>query len=172
MTAAGNRDTMFQPANGVRARWYYAYDLVAASQPGDSITYEQLAEALGMSYQPGDAWTRAILCQAMDTARARLESERLNTVSTKEKFGWIVLDATGALRQVERRLSKTVRAAVRCGRGLGSAHREQLTQADRQARDFIASNLVRAADLMGGRRRAVFAALERESQQRKEIEGR
>lgn len=170
MTAA--RDAFFQPADGIQSRKKYAYGLVIAAEPGDAITYEALAEALGWDYHPADAQMRGLLCQAMDGARAQLESEGRNTVETKEKFGWIVLDASGALRQVKRRLNKAQSQLVRTARGLGSAHREELSQADRQERDLIASNLPRAAALMGGRKRPVFTALERESKQRREIEGR
>lgn len=170
MTAA--REEFFQPADGVQSRKKYAYDIAISREPGDAITYEELAEALNWDYHPGDAQMRGLLCQAMDAARAQLESEGRNTVETKEKFGWIVLDASGALRQVKRRLNKAQSQLVRTARGLGAAHRDQLSQADRQERDLIASNLPRAAALMGGRKRHVFTALEQESRKRKEIEGR
>lgn len=170
MTAA--QEAFFQPADGVQSRKKYAYDIAISREPGDAITYEELAEALNWQYHPGDGQMRGLLCQAMDAARAQLESEGRNTVATKEKFGWIVLDAAGALRQVKRRLDKTRNQLVRTARGLGAAHREQLSQADRQERDLIASNLPRAAALMGGRKRHVFTALEQESKRRKEIEGR
>lgn len=163
---------MFAPANGIRARWRYAYDLVAACEPDDSITLEQLAEALDIYYQPGDDHTRSLLFQVMDTARTRLEEDGMRTVQTQEKYGWIVLDSSGALRQSVRRMRKVQSAAARTATSLGAIRREELSQQERQENDFLTSNVLRVGDAAGGRRKPVFRELHRKNQQRKEIEGR
>lgn len=168
MRGEDERD-LFAPANGIRARWRYAYDLVTAREPGDSITLEQLAEALDMDYHPRDEDMRRLLFQVMDTARAHLEENGERTVGTKEKYGWIVLDSAAALRQSEARMGKVRRAAVVTARSLGAVRREELTQQQRQERDFLAGSLMRVSEVMGGRKRKAFRELNQKS---KEIEGR
>src|SRR5688500_10644881 len=171
MTAVDDTRPAFAPANGIQARWRYAYDLVTPKQPGDEVTLAELAEALGWNYDHADDWQRQQLFSVMSDARRHLEADGQRTVRTVEKFGWIVLDARGALNEVERRRDKAARAVDNAISGLGSAPREELAGQDRSRRDFLEGNLLHAGSLYR-RRSPRFMDLERASKARKEIEGR
>lgn len=160
----------FEPANGIKARWRYAYDLVTSKQPGDEIAFSELAELLDMEFNPRNRDQRNILLAAMDVARDKLEEEHLPTVRTVDRFGWIVLDAQQAFQQARKRAEKAARAITVTIRSLNSAPREQLPQDLRASRDYLASNLLRASALAGRRSKNV-RDLERESQERKQIKG-
>lgn len=162
----------FRPANGMRARWKYAYDLVVSREPGDSITLLELAEALDWDdFDVNDDRQRATLFQIMWEAIRHLEDDGQRTVKTIDKFGWVVLTSAQTLALAEGRRNKAARAVDRTVRVLTSIQEDELDRQQRSSLDFLASNLLRAGALYR-RRTARFLDLERQSKARKEVEGR
>lgn len=161
----------FAPADGEQARWRYAYALVTSKKPHDEITLHELADLLGMEFNPLSKEQRGILFSAMREAKIRLEREGLPSVKTVERFGWVVLDAGGSLDEVERRRTKSARAVNRSVRLLLGTDRSQLTQHQRARMDFLASQLAGAAALYN-RRPKTFDELEKLSRERQKRIGR
>ena len=160
----------FEPADGVKARWRYAYELVESKQPGGEITLMELAEVLGMEYDPANRDQRHLLFSVMDKAREHLEADYVSTVQTVDRFGWIVPDAVGALRQAEGRTRRVFSAVKRAVRGLKAVPREELPASHRGTHDFLTSQLSRASQI-ADRRKVNLGDVERASQQRKGIAG-
>lgn len=171
MAESTDRPEPFAPADGVQARWRYAYELVESKKPGDAITLMELAEALGIEYDAADRDQRRLLFSVMDKAREHLEADYLHTVKTVEGFGWVVPDAVGALRQAESRTRKVFSAVKRTVRAFKAVPREELPASERRGYDFGLANANRMGEIAGRPKRDTHA-LERESKQRKEIEGR
>ena len=153
--------TAFQPADGERARWRYAYDLVAGKQPREDVTLLELAELLDVDPNQD----RELLWAVMAEAKKHLERDRLHTVKTIKRFGWVVIDARGNLDEIERRRKKATRATGRAARLIVATDREQLSPNERQRLDFETRNVLGAKTLFE-RKATDFAELERRSAQR------
>lgn len=119
----------FAPADGIKARWRYCYDLVVGKQPRDEITYEEVMELLECDRQTAQA--------AMLAARKHLEEDGQYSVETKPKFGWIVMTPAQHIDAAERGEKKMWRAQQRASRPLhvAEAHRDKLSPFERQALD-------------------------------------
>ncbi|WP_027930744.1 hypothetical protein [Amycolatopsis thermoflava] len=144
----------FQPANGDRARWRYAYDLVVERNPGDDITVDELKELLDIDTDT--AWA------VMREAKKHLEEDRQQTVRTVSRFGWIVIDARGNLDEIERRRRKAYRATDRAARLIVATPRDQLSQIERSRLDFETKNILAARGLYSRKTRSL-SELEKES---------
>lgn len=155
MTAA------FQPADGTRARWRYAYDLVMERKPDDDITLQELAELLDLDWESDSQLLRATMLEA----KRHLELDRQQTVRTVDRFGWIVISAKGNLSEIEKRRRKAYRATDRTARLIVATDREQLSPIERNQLDFETRNVVAARSLFGRKTRS-FTELEKASQQR------
>jgi hypothetical protein len=147
----------FQPADGDRARWRYLYDLVVERKPGDDITVDEVVELLEVD--PHTA--RAV----MREAKKHLEEDRMQTVRTVERYGWIVIDARGNLDEIEKRRKKAYRATDRTARLIVATPRDDLSQIERSRLDFETRNVLAARGLFSRKTRS-FSELERESKQR------
>lgn len=149
--------TPFQPADGQRARWRYLYDLVLSRKPGDDITIDEVIEMIDVD----GITARAVMLEA----KRHLEEDRLQTVRTVERYGWIIIDARGNLDEIEKRRKKSARAANRAARLIVATPRDKLSQIDRARLDFETRNVVGAQALFS-RKTKSFAELEKESKQR------
>jgi len=138
--------TPFTPADGVMPRWQKLYNLVTDRKVGDGVTYGEARDLLGCNLPLTQA--------AMRDAQKRLEQDGERTVGTVARFGWIVLDAQRELGQVDRRLTKTRRAAGRVVRGTRALNtrREDLSQQDRHRLDQIARSGELAAQIASRRK--------------------
>lgn len=127
----------FEPADGATPRWQKLRDLVRTKEVGQEVTYREAAELLGLDHRDRDQL--ATIQGAMRDAVARLEKAGERTVSTVARFGWVVLDAQREVGQVDRRLTKTRRAAGRTLRGIGALNtrRGELSQFDRERLDWM-----------------------------------
>lgn len=143
----------FEPADGVTPRWQKLYNLVLNREVGDEITYREAHEVVGLDWQGLHGKNLPTVQEAMRDAMARLEKNGERTVGTRPKFGWVVLDATRELQQVDRRLTKTRRAAGRTVRGSKalSTRRGELSQFERERLDRIAHAASMAAQMTGRR---------------------
>lgn len=141
----------FRPADGIQPRWKILFDLVMSKAVGDEVTYEDAADALGI--EQSDPRLRPIVQSAMRDAQAQLEKAHERTVGNKTNFGWIILAADQELKQVERRLVKTRKAAGRTIRGgvALNSRREELPQEERARLDFTLRG-ARMAQRAGTRR--------------------
>lgn len=142
----------FEPADGIAPRWQKLHDLVVSRRVGDEITYREAIEVLDL--QGGHTRrNRAIAQAAMRAAVARLERAGERTVGTRAKFGWVILDASRELQQVDRRLVKTRRAAARTLRGgqALNARREELSQFERERLDWTVRSATAATQVTGRR---------------------
>lgn len=155
MTAA------FQPADGERARWRYAYDLVVSKKPGEDVTLLELAELLELDANADAQVLRGVMLQA----KKHLEEAKQQTVRTVPKFGWVVLDARGNLPEIEGRRKKAYRATTRTARLIVATDRTGLSPIERQRLDFETRNVLGASSLFG-RKTKSFVELERESASR------
>jgi ATP-dependent exoDNAse (exonuclease V) alpha subunit len=151
----------FRPADGDRARWRYAYDLVAGKQPGEDVTLLELAELLDLDVDQDRALLRAV----MSEAKKHLERDHLHTVRTVDKFGWVVIDARGNLDEIEKRRKKATRATGRAARLIVATDREQLSPIERQRLDFETRSVLSAKSLFE-RKTKDFTELERQSAKR------
>lgn len=150
---------MFETADGVSPRWQKLRDLVLSRAVGDQITYGDAMDVLCTD-------SRRVAQQAMRDAVHHLEKAGERTVATVARFGWVVVDSQRELAQVERRLTKTRRAAARTSRGASAlaTRRGELSQFDRQRLDEI-TRAAAVASRVAGRRALNMEDL------RKEIEG-
>lgn len=144
----------FEPANGERARWRYAYDLVTDRKPGDEITREELMELLDIDSDTALA--------VMREAKKHLEEDRQQTVRTVERFGWVIIDARGNLDEIEKRRKKAYRATDRTARLIVATPRDDLSQIERSRLDFETRNVLAARGLFS-RKTKSFSELEKES---------
>jgi hypothetical protein len=147
----------FQPANGERARWRYAYDMVVERKPGEDVTLQELTELFDID----DQAARAVMLEA----KKHLEEDRQQTVKTVEKFGWVVIDARGNLGEIEKRRVKAYRATNRTARLIVATDRDELSPIERNRLDFETRNVLAARSLFGRKPRS-FSELEKESRQR------
>lgn len=152
----------YTPADGVQARWRYAYDLVLTKQPGDDVTLQELAEILGLDWQADSQVLRSVMLEA----KKHLEQDKLQTVRTVARFGWVVLSAAGNLDQVEKRRQKAGRATDRTARLITATDRGQLSPIERNRLDFETRNVL-AAGALFRRKPKSFAELQRTESQRK-----
>lgn len=144
--------TPFTPADGHTPRWRKLYDLITTRQPGDEITYREARDLLDCDLHTAQS--------AMRDAIRRLERDGQLTVKTVERFGWVVLNPAGELDQVDRRLTKTRRAAGRAARGAGAVEgrRDQLSQFERERLDRMKRAALAVGELTS-RRRSSLAEL-------------
>lgn len=142
----------FEPADRVTPRWQKLYGLVTGKEVGDEVTYGEALEVLGFERKTDRSLK--IVQSAMRDALARLEKDGQRTVGVVQNFGWIVLDATKELRQVDRRLTKTRRAAGRVVRGTAAlgTRRGELSQFERERLDQIDRSAKLAAQITGRKR--------------------
>ena len=121
----------FKPVDGVTPRWQKLYDLVMTRKVGEEVTYGEAQDLLQCN--------RALAQNVMRETQRRLELNGERTIGTVTNFGWIVLDASRELRMVDRRLTKTRRAAGRVVRGTTALNtrREELGQFDRERLDQL-----------------------------------
>lgn len=147
----------FAPADGVQARWRYLYDMVCQRQPGDDIELGEVTELFDIDEQAA----RAVMLEA----KKHLEEDRQQTVTTKERYGWIVIDAKGNLDEIEKRRRKAYRATTRTARLIHATDRAELAAIDRNRLDFETRNVLAAQSLYGRKSRS-FAELERASKDR------
>lgn len=142
----------FKPADGLKPRWQKLYDLVIGRKVGDEITYGEAAELLGLDHRDRDQLST--VQQTMREVQRRLENAGERTVGTVARFGWVVLDASRELNQVDRRLTKTRRAAGRVVRGTTALNirRGELSQFERQRLDEVARSGLMAAQITGRRK--------------------
>lgn len=150
----------FTPADGERARWRHAYDLVLDRKPGDGIAVEELTEALDID--PHTA--RAVMLEA----KKHLEQERRQTVRTVARFGWVVIEAGDKLDEIEKRRKKAFRATNRTARLIVATPRAALSQIERSRLDFETRNVLGARGLFERKTRAL-SDLEKQSKQRGEL---
>ena len=139
----------FEPIDGVTPRWKKLFDLVTERKIGEEVTYREATDLLDLG--PQTRRTLKIVQEAMREAQRHLENQGERTVGTVARFGWIILDAQRELRQVERRLVKTRRAAgrvIRGGKALGT-RREELSQFERQRLDFVNHSALVASQATG-----------------------
>lgn len=151
----------FQPADGERARWRHAYALVAGKKPGEDVTLLELAEVLDLDATED----RSVLRAVMSEAKKHLERDGLHTVRTVKRFGWVVIDASGNLDEIEKRRKKATRATGRAARLIVATDRGQLSPIERQRLDFETRNVLSAKSLFE-RKTKDFAELERQSTKR------
>lgn len=144
----------FEPADGRRARWRYCYDLVLTKEPGDEITYLEVMELLECDQLTALA--------AMRDAQRNLEMDRKHLLNNVPRFGWIVLNASGNLGQIEKARKKAYRATDRAARKIVATPREQLSQIERSRLDFETRHILGARDLYS-RKSKTLAELEQES---------
>ena len=118
-------------------RWQILFSIASTRAVGEEITYREAIDALGLA-GGGTRENRSIAQNVMRDVVARLEKEGLRSLKTVTNFGWVVLDATGEISQVDRRLTKTRRAAGRTMRGIEAADvkRDELSQFDRERLDW------------------------------------
>lgn len=147
----------FQPADGKRPRWSYAYDLVMERAAGDEVTVEQVMEACDCDYDA--AWS------VMRDAKKHLEDDGRRTVRTVKRFGWIVLDARGNLDEIEKRRKKAGNQILGGTRLVLATPRDELSQIERSRLDFETRNLVASSSLLS-RKPKSFKDLEKESRKR------
>ena len=143
----------FEPADGVTPRWQKLYDLVMTRDVGDEVTYREAHEVVDMSWQGLHSRNLATVQEAMREAMAHLEKDGERTVGTRARFGWVVLDASRELQQVDRRLTKTRRAADRTVRGTKAliTRRGELSQFERERLDRVAYSASMAAQVTSRR---------------------
>jgi hypothetical protein len=141
----------FEPADGVSPRWQKLADLVNSKDVGGELTYREAGEALG--FDRLNERTLRITQSAMRDAQKNLEAQGQRTVGTVARFGWIILDASRELQQVDRRLAKTRRAAGRTIRGASALNnrREELSQFERERLDRVAFSARMAVEVSGRR---------------------
>jgi hypothetical protein len=158
---------LFEPVDGVSPRWRKLADLVSAKNVGDEVTYREAGEALGFM-QLTDRTLRIVQAAMRDTQK-NLEARGERTVGTVARFGWIVLDASKELQQVNRRLAKTRRAAGRVIRGASAlnSRREELSQFERERLDRVVFSAQMAAEV-SGRRSSNISDLKRMIESRSE----
>lgn len=152
-------DAPFEPADGERARWRYCYDLVESAQPGDEITYMMVAELLDCDREQALA--------AMREAKRHLEHDRKRTVRNVPKYGWIVLDAAGNLREADSRIKRARNATTRAADVVLATPRDELSQIERARMDFQAQQLQSARGLYERKSRS-FSELEKASKTRQQ----
>lgn len=142
----------FQPADGVTPRWKKLYDLVIGREVGDEVTYREAIDLLGFDRKTDR--TLKVTQNAMREAVAHLEKDGQRTVGVVKNFGWIILDPTKELQQVDRRLTKTRRAAGRVVRGANalSTRRGELSQFEREKLDQVSRAGQMAAQISGRKR--------------------
>jgi len=150
----------FAPADGVKARWRYLYDLVVSREPGDEITYQEVEELLDVDRPTAQA--------TMLTAQKHLEEDGQYSVATKRKFGWVVMTPAQHIDAAERGEKKMWRAQKRAHRPLtvAEAHRGELSPFERQALDRSHARHQALARFRSPSRRS-FAELTEASQARK-----
>lgn len=153
----------FAPANGLKARWRYCYELVVGREPGDAITYEEVEELLDCE--------RPVAQAAMLDAKRHLEDDGQRTVRVVRRYGWIVMRSSEHLSEAERRRARSRRALRKAGSVLGATRREELSPLERQALDRELARQSAQEQVMG-RRRTSFAELEAASQARELSTGR
>ena len=139
----------FQPADGVTPRWQKLYDLVLSREVGDEVTYAEAIELLGFARKTDHSLK--VVQESMRTAQRHLERHGERTVGTVARFGWVVLDASRELQQVDRRLIKTKRAAQRTVRGAKALNtrRDELSQFERVKLDYVSRSAEMAAQIAG-----------------------
>lgn len=124
----------FQPADGQKARWRHCYDLVAAAEPGDDVTYQQVMELLDCD--------RQIAMASMLEAKKHLEQDGQRTVRNVRRFGWIVCDAKANLDEADGRIRKTSRALERAARLVLATPRAELSRIDQSRLDFQQRSII------------------------------
>lgn len=155
----------FAPADGIKARWYYCYELVDNRKSGEQITYEEVEELLDCDRQTAQA--------AMLTAHGHLCEDGKLGVRTVAKFGWVRMTPAEHIKAAAKGEKKMWRAQVRASRPLNVAerHREELAPFDRQALDRSQARH-QALERFRSTRRRSFAELEEASRARELEEGR
>jgi hypothetical protein len=151
----------FTAADGKKARWRYAYDLVAARKPGDDVTLQELAELLELDWEQDSHALRSVMLDA----KKRLEEDRKHTVKPVPKYGWKVITAQENLTEIEKRRRKASRATGRAARLIVATDREQLSPIERNQLDFN-TRMVVAASSLHGRKPKSITELEKESKLR------
>lgn len=142
----------FEPADGVKARWRYCYELATSRRVEEQITVHEVMDLLDCDETA--AWA------AMREARDHLEANGKRSVRTVPRFGWIVASASQHLRMAsdrQRRAGRQVRKAIRV---IDATPREELSQFEREAADRQLASLVSMRSLHERRIRTPLSQIE------------
>lgn len=145
---------MFE-TKGDKARWKVCYDIVAAAQAGDVITYAEIQDLC--SCERGRAQA------AMTYANVRLGRDGKNTAETRTNIGWLVLKPEEAVPLIKKQRQKAERADNRTAIRINAAQkrRGELSQIARQEVDHEERVLSRKADIIGRRKTDMRSLAER-----------
>lgn len=98
----------FQPV-GEQARWRYAFELFEEAETGTVVSYDELAEAMGLD----PVKDRMTIQNAVQQAIPKLEKECRRTVESVRGAGYRVADPKGHLRRAYKHSTKAVRSLKR-----------------------------------------------------------
>jgi len=119
----------FEPADGLRPRWQYCYDLVVERNINDEITRREVMDMLACDWATAGA--------AMGQAKVHLEEDGRLSVRTVPKFGWVVMRAGEHLAEADREARSGHRKLKAGYRKLSAIdhRRGELSQFEREAVD-------------------------------------
>jgi hypothetical protein len=139
-------------AIGERARWRVAYDLFVAASVGDIITYEALAEAMGLDPVKG----RHAAQMAVRGAIPRLEEDFSRTVDVVPNKGYVIVIADEHLRLAKQHMNKAGRSVVRARSKVDHTDLNQISPEGRVMfaafRDFVRGVDAKLAEMGQGQR--------------------
>lgn len=117
---------LFAPSDGL-ARWQRALAAIIELAPGETITHEDLADAVGDTYRPG--------CGAINRAMRELRRNHKRSMTAVYGVGYRVLHPHEHVHTSGRAVRRSRRALVRAHEEITSADRTRLAAADLRVAD-------------------------------------
>lgn len=139
----------FQPVTGEQSRRSIALELLAARSADEVVTYEELAEALGVDDRP-------IAQAAVNTAKLALERDHNKAVAAVKDVGYRVVHASEQLGLAKRHQVSSRRQLVRARSKVKNIDMAKLTEGEKAAVTLAATALglqieyARRADIRAG----------------------
>jgi hypothetical protein len=131
----------FEPA-GERARWLVVYDLLAATETNGVVTYEAMAEALGLN----PTADRTTLQNVMRRAAKEHETVDKRAVTAVPNVGYRVVEPQEHLGLARRQQTRSTRALKRGHSKAVNVDMSRIEPETRKALDMVASVIAMQMD--------------------------